>query len=379
MSQITTEYLEQLEKEARSQLSARMVANLEAQATHELNTEQTLQINSQINRLPMTNFVGYLLYGIINKQNISQFTNMSSDRRDIAMAFINRANGIMPPGQEPEPKLAEEPLPEGNEPKEIPSGGMSISEMPSVKGANPIQEMPPVNAQANTIHSDVCLLGTPLVTKAFWGFISTTQKQERDIQSFNVQVLTTENTASIISDNKHAMLTMYDLDTNALAQLNSEHKKQVFFILDATTDSVNYNQIVSQTDEAGNIRNYSIHKTVSQAALIKQLFQLLSSPDGRQFLRGTTTLSLVFTKAGKLGAPGQRDHECLRRFKMMHHDDINPLIQLCHESGINASTNGQPMLFTFDSGLSFGNAVSSPSDTEKLVEMLKGNTAIIEN
>ncbi|MCR5199104.1 MAG: hypothetical protein K6D55_10040, partial [Prevotella sp.] len=63
MSKITTEYIEQLKKEATAQLPERVKKNLENQSGRPLTNQQVVQINDQINKIPMSSFMGYLMYG----------------------------------------------------------------------------------------------------------------------------------------------------------------------------------------------------------------------------------------------------------------------------------------------------------------------------
>jgi len=91
MGKITEEYINQLVKESKAQLPEKTVEKLKAQSGRTLTNEQILLINDQINKMTIANFVGYLMYGIIKEENLELFTQMSSERMDIAKAFIDRS------------------------------------------------------------------------------------------------------------------------------------------------------------------------------------------------------------------------------------------------------------------------------------------------
>lgn len=99
MEKVSEEYIDQLVKESVAQLPKRIVERLKEQAGHILTSQQILQINSQINRMPMANFMGYLMYGIIKEENLDLFSQMSNERQSIARAFFHKdkSEGIPKP------------------------------------------------------------------------------------------------------------------------------------------------------------------------------------------------------------------------------------------------------------------------------------------
>lgn len=355
MPQITIEYIEQLEKEAIAQLPERVVANLKAQAGRTLTSQQILQINSQINRIPMTSFIGYLMYGVIKEDNLVLFTQMSSERQDIAQAFISRAKGgIMPqtpaePAPTPAPQPAPAPTP-SPAPQPVPAQEPAPQPAPVQKPAPAVATPTPEKPQGAI---DVCLFGVSLTVKAFATFFATIRNSRNDIQ-------------------KYASVTIDD----DISKLTGDNEKIFLFVIDPTAENINYNQLTSETDEEGNVRNYSVRKSINQVALYRQLIGQLQSAKA---MKQVKALHVIATKADTLGEESKRDEEALRRFRQLYQDIINPLIQLCRDNGINAAANGQPMLFTFTVGHSQEAATRqyAPADISKLTEMLKGNITTI--
>ena len=352
MPQITIEYIEQLEKEAIAQLPERAVANLKAQAGRTLTSQQILQINSQINRIPMASFVGYLMYGVIKEDNLALFTQMSSERQDIAQAFISRAkSGMMPQAPEPTPAPTPQPAPAPTpapqpEPKQEPAPQPVPTPQPA-----PVQKpAPAIVASENTQGSiDVCLFGAQPTVNAFAAFFTNVKSTRNDMRKyFSVPI------------------------GDDISKVTGDNEKMFLFVIDPTAEDINYNQLTSETDQEGNVRNYSVRKSINQTALFQQLIGQLQS---KQTIKSVKALHVITTKADTLGEESKRDEEALRRFRLKYQDIINPLIQLCRNNSINASADGQPMLFTFAVGNSKNQY--APADISKLAEMLKGNITTI--
>ena len=356
MAQITIEYIEQLEKEAIAQLPERAVANLKAQAGRTLTSQQILQINSQINRIPMASFVGYLIYGVIKEDNLALFTQMSSERQDIAQGFINKAKGgLMPKAPEPTPEPQPAPTP-APQPAPAPAPTPQPTPQPApMQEPTPAPTPTPQPAPQGTI--DVCLFGAQPTVKSFAAFFDSVRNTRSDIRQY----------ATIVADGD-----------NIAAKLTAQKEKILLFIIDPTAEAVSFNQLTSETDAEGNVRNYSVRKSINQTALFRQLITQLA---GTQGISGAKALHVIAIKADTLGEESKRDEEALRRFRQQYQDIINPLIQLCRDQGINASANGQPLLFTFSVGHSQEAATHqyAPADASKLAELLKGNTTTIQS
>ena len=363
MAQITIEYIEQLEKEAIAQLPERAVANLRAQAGRTLTNQQILQINSQINRIPMASFVGYLIYGVIKEDNLALFTQMSSERQDIAQGFINRAKGNLKPTDPapqpvPEPAPAPQPTPA---PQPVPKPTPAPTPTPE-PAPQPIPQPTPAPTPTPQPISqgviDVCLFGAQPTVKAFAAFFDNARNTRSDIGQFT----------AVMADGEEGA-----------AKLTAQKEKILLFIIDLTSEAVSYNQLTSETDAEGNVRNYSVHKSINQTALFRQVITQLADCQG---INGAKALHVITIKADMLGDnETKRDEEALRRFRQQYQDIINPLIQLCRDHGINTSADGQPLLFTFSMGHAQEAATHqyAPTDRSKLAELLKGNTTTIQS
>ena len=368
MAQLTEEYIEQLKRETLEQLPGKAIANLKAQASRALTSQQIFQLNSQINRIPMPTFIGYLMYDIITEKNLDLFTQLSGERLDIARAFIEKAS------DSPQPVVAV--APEQPATPEVPSRPTE-PERPAL-AEQPVEQPQP--AKPAEAHTDVCLFGAPPTVRAFAAFIATAQQSKPDLRPFNIVELPGEHIAAKLADDRDCSLTFTYLGPDNLPQLQADRKKLLLIVLDATAESVKFNQLTSTTDDEGNVRHYSVHKYINQTTLLRRLIELLQEPAGRALLQKADTLHVITTRTDNLGDGMQREEEALRRFRMLNKENINPLIELCSANGINASNNGQPLLFTFGTGHTHEAADHQyhAADISKLAELLKGNTAILQ-
>lgn len=391
MAQITAEYIEQLKKETLEQLPGKVISNLKAQASRVLTSQQIFQLNNQINRIPLPTFVGYLMYGIINEKNLDLFTLLSGERKEIAHAFVNEAGSTPPSTETEQPAEPAQPAPsvqpsasnQQDEPKITAVNPVQPATSPQpVQQAAPIQQAASIQQTAQPVeaHTDVYLLGAPTTVKAFAAFIATVQQSKPDLLPFNVIELPGEHIAAKLADDRDCPLSFSDFGSAGSLQLQADRKKLLLIVLDATAESVKFNLLTSTTDEEGNVRHYSVHKFVNQTTLLRRLIELLSQPAGHAFLQQADVLHVISTRADHLGDGMAREEEALRRFRMLNKENINPLIELCRANGINVSTDGQPLLFTFGTGHAHEAADHQyhAADISKLTELLKGNTATIQ-
>lgn len=371
MSKITTEYIEQLKKEATAQLPERVKKNLENQSGRPLTNQQVVQINDQINKIPMSSFMGYLMYGIIHRDNIDQFTHMSPERRDIALAYFHPGGSLQQPQQPIQPAAPEMPQPPVQP-------AAPVTPQQPVQPAAPVTPQQPVQPAAPTT---LCLIGVPPVVSLFSAFFQTVQAKDDALAAFRLLELPGELFTSKVANGQGNQPSMADIDPAAISLLQAAGQKIILFVIDPTVEPITYHHLTSQTDADGNVRNYSVHTTVSQAELLRSLVLLLQQPDGRSLLQNVHSLFVATVNTSLLGAPGQRDQEALHRLRQMNQQELNMLIAHCQELGINRPTNGLPVLFTFG----IGNPQESvshqyaPDDVNKLVQLLKGNISIADN
>lgn len=227
----------------------------------------------------------------------------------------------------------------------------------------------------------LCLIGVPPVVSLFSAFFHTVQAKDEALAAFRLLELPGEFFTSKVANGQGNQPSTADLDPAAMSQLQAAGQKIILFVVDPTVEPVTYHHLTSQTDADGNVRNYSVHSTVSQAELLRSLVLLLQQPDGRPLLQNVHSLFVATVNTSLLGAPGQRDQEALHRLRQMNQQELNMLIAHCQELGINRPTNGLPVLFTFG----IGNPQESvshqyaPDDVNKLVQLLKGNISIADN
>ena len=214
--------------------------------------------------------------------------------------------------------------------------------------------------------------------KDFVATIEASIQDGRDKHLINLVEMAGEDFAFKIADNENGTVSLEDIGVGATKLLCNGNKKSFFIIIDPTAKRVAFNHLVNETDAEGNIRTYLVRKNVNQKIIIKRLVDLLAQPENKRILQNVSSISIVITKADLLGNGQERETEAYQRFMDQHKNIIGPLIDLCRENGINTSTNGQPMLYTFSLGHFYVGGVYQydPTDANKLIEVLKGNTQI---
>lgn len=212
-------------------------------------------------------------------------------------------------------------------------------------------------------------------------FVATIEASIQDGKNrhlLNLVEMAGEDFAFKIADNEKGVVSFEDIGAGATQLLCNNNKKSFFIIVDPTAKRVAFNHLVNETDAEGNVRTYLVRKNVNQKIILKRLVDLLAQPENKKILKNVDSISIVISKADLLGNEQEREDEAYRRFMDQHKNIITPLVELCRENGINASTNGQPMLYTFSLGRFYVGGVYQydSTDANKLIEVLKGNTEI---
>ena len=215
-------------------------------------------------------------------------------------------------------------------------------------------------------------------------FVATIEAEIQDGKNkhlINLVEMAGEDFAFKIADNEKGIVSFEDIGAGATKLLCNNNKKSFFIIVDPTAKRVAFNHLVNETDAAGNVRTFLVRKNVNQKIILKRLVDLLAQPENKTIMKNVDSISIVISKADVLGNGQEREDEAYRRFMDQHKNIIAPLVELCRENGINASTNGQPMLYTFSLGRFYVGGVYQydPADANKLIEVLKGNTEIAKN
>jgi len=214
--------------------------------------------------------------------------------------------------------------------------------------------------------------------KDFVATIEATIMDGKDRHLINLVEMAGEDFAFKIADNENGVVSFEDIGVGATKLLCNNNKKSFFIIVDPTAKRVAFNHLMNETDAEGNVRTYLVRKNVNQKIILKRLVDLLAQPENKKIMKNVDSINIVITKADLLGNGEEREEEAYRRFMEQHEKIIAPLVDLCRENGINAKTNGLPMLYTFSLGRFYVGGVYQydPTDANKLIEVLKGNTEI---
>ena len=214
--------------------------------------------------------------------------------------------------------------------------------------------------------------------KDFVATIEASIQDGKDKHLLNLVEMAGEDFAFQIADNENGTVSFEDIGVGATKLLSNENKKSFFIIVDPTAKRIAFNHLVNKTDAEGNVRTYLVRKNVNQKIILKRLVDLMAQPENKRIMKNVDSISIVITKADLLGNGQEREDEAYRRFLDQYRNIIGPIVDLCRENGINASTNGQPMLYTFSLGHFYVGGVFQydPADANKLIEVLKGNTEI---
>ncbi len=214
--------------------------------------------------------------------------------------------------------------------------------------------------------------------KDFVATIEAEIQDGRDKHLLNLVEMAGEDFAFKIADNEDGMISFEDMGAGATKLLCNNNRKSFFIIVDPTAKRVAFNHLVNETDAEGNVRTFLVRRNVNQKIILHRLVDLLAQPENKKILKNVDSISIVISKADLLGSGQEREDEAFNRFMDQHKNIIGPLVNLCRENGINASTNGQPMLYTFSLGRFYVGGVYQydSADANKLIEVLKGNTEI---
>ena len=214
--------------------------------------------------------------------------------------------------------------------------------------------------------------------KDFVATIEAEIQDGKDKHLINLVEMAGEDFAFKIADNEEGVISFEDMGAGATKLLCNNNRKSFFIIVDPTAKRVAFNHLVNETDAEGNVRTFLVRRNVNQKIILHRLVDLLAQPENKKILKNVDSISIVISKADLLGSGQEREDEAYNRFMDQHKNIIGPLVNLCRENGINANTNGQPMLYTFSLGRFYVGGVYQydPTDANKLIEVLKGSTEI---
>lgn len=220
---------------------------------------------------------------------------------------------------------------------------------------------------ANTI----ILFGISSAVQAFDSFVASAKTERPELGVYTFTKLTDEQLNDSSADEEALGSSLLE----AMGMLSEESSKLFLFLIDPTAETVNYNRKIRETGKDGNMTmSRKVSRRINQTTMFKQLVAHLSASENAPLLKHVDRLCFITLKSDSLGEERRRDFEALRRFRFQYHGIINPVIKICRDNSINASTEGLPMLFTFSLGYSHEDSYTA-ADVSKLTEILKGNVA----
>ncbi len=156
---------------------------------------------------------------------------------------------------------------------------------------------------------------------------------------------------------------------NGTAELLSNNNRKVFFlIIDPTAESVSFNHFVN-TPEGRRL----VKTNVNQRITLNKMINLMEMPQNEEIMKKVDYLHIIVTKADELAADyDSRNNKALELFQSKYDRLLEPIQRLCEKYGINRSTNGAPLLYTFSLGNFYAGGIYQYNDydSNKLANLL---------
>lgn len=157
----------------------------------------------------------------------------------------------------------------------------------------------------------------------------------------NLIEMSGEEFAMKIAYNANNYVEFESMGTGATRLLTSDNRKVIFIIIDPSADG-----LIKISTEAEN--GASITNIVQQDIVINKIVNMLSR--NTNVLKRTNAIHFIMTKADTLGDREEREGIAVERIRELYRHTIKNLKKLCAEHGINATSNGSPLLYTFSLG-----------------------------
>jgi hypothetical protein len=154
------------------------------------------------------------------------------------------------------------------------------------------------------------------------------------------------------------------LGTGATTVLTSDNPKVIFIVIDPTANGLI--KIASESQDGST----QVH-VVQQDLVIQKLVDMLKN--NPKVLRHTNAIHFIMTKSDTLCQRDQRDAMAVDRVNDLYSHTIKKLYALCEQYGINTTSGGSPLLYTFSLGDFFVGDMFEydATDANKIMNALK--------
>jgi hypothetical protein len=177
-----------------------------------------------------------------------------------------------------------------------------------------------------------------------------------------------ETFAFKVANNPEREVSLSDMGNGTAELLSNNNRKVFFLIIDPTAESVSFNHFVN-TPEGRRL----VKTNVNQRITLNKMINLMEMPQNEEIMKKVDYLHIIVTKADELAADyDSRNNKALELFQSKYDRLLEPIQRLCKKYGINRSTNGAPLLYTFSLGNFYAGGIYqyNDHDSNKLANLL---------
>lgn len=203
-------------------------------------------------------------------------------------------------------------------------------------------------------------------------FVATIQASIHDTNGIyhglNLVEMAGETFAFKVANNPEREVSLSDMGNGTAELLSNNNRKVFFLIIDPTAESVSFNHFVN-TPEGRRL----VKTNVNQRITLNKMINLMEMPQNEEIMKKVDYLHIIVTKADELAADyDSRNNKALELFQSKYDRLLEPIQRLCKKYGINRSTNGAPLLYTFSLGNFYAGGIYqyNDHDSNKLANLL---------
>lgn len=200
------------------------------------------------------------------------------------------------------------------------------------------------------------------------------QNRANVVHEVNLVDMAGEDFATKIVANPDGIVRFEDMGVGATNLLSNTNRKVIFIVIDPSSDGLIQ---IDRKDADGNPiigpDGQVVRDITSQDLILRRMISMLNAPENRSVLNYVDTIHFVMSKADILGPREQRDANALQVFNTNYRQSLDSIITMCKANGINAATDGHPMLHTFSLGQFYIGGVYDydSTDSDKLVDVIR--------
>lgn len=202
-------------------------------------------------------------------------------------------------------------------------------------------------------------------------------KDRKRVHNVNLVEMSGEEFAYKIVNNPTQTVGFEDMGTGATNLLGNANPKVIFIVIDPSADGLLY---IPRYDLDGNPvigpDGQQLRDVTSQDLVLRRLISMIMAEENTALLKRIDTIHFIMTKADMLGYGEERGRRALEICNRYYGSTLGSLRAKCRQHGINASTDGAPMLHTFSLGtFQLGGIYEYDSaDSDKLVGVIESIT-----